>query len=364
MKKFELVASLVILVFVFISISCSRPQEGTEDFLLPERDEAMHATAPELATGTSVSEAPLDDFTDESRMIIHNADMYLIVNDVSVTIDRISELAETFGGYVVDSSRWIEGERLAGNITIRVAADRFNDALEALRGLAIEVMNESTSSQDVTEEYTDLNAKLGNLEATEESLLRIMEQAETVTEILAVQRELANVREDIEVTKGRIQYLERTSESSLIDVRLEQAKLDIEFTVNKTRIEEGEEIIFYVDLAGGFPPYSYQWDFGDGNTSNASNPVHKYNSSGDYTVSLTVTDDKGSSDTEIREDYISVLSGWDAGNIVSSAWNGLKVFGQVLLNALIWIAIFSPVWLAILGLVYWLRRRRKRKSTQ
>jgi PKD repeat protein len=363
MSKYKLITPFVLLVIIFSLASCSRPQEETEDFLAPERDEAMPAVAPGFATGTGVSETNLDDFGDESRMIIHNADMHLIVNDVSVAIDRISELAETFEGYVVNSSRWREGERLAGSIMIRVAAERFNSTLGALRGLAIEVMNETTSSKDVTEEYTDLNAKLNNLEATEQSLLRIMEQAETVTEILAVQRELTNVREDIEVTKGRMQYLERTSESSLIDIRLEQAKLDIEFTANKTRIEEGEEIIFYVDLAGGFPPYSYQWDFGDGSNSNASNPVHKYKSSSDYTVSLTVTDDKGSTDTEIREDYVSVLSGWDAGNIVSSAWNGLKTFGQVLLNALIWVAIFSPVWLAILGFIYWLRRRRKRKSS-
>ncbi len=363
MKKFKLIIPFIFLVIIFISFSCSRPQEEPGDFLRPDIDEEMPAATPGMATGAAAGEINLDDFDDESRMIVHNADMHLIVNDVSVAISQISDLAETFGGYVVNSSRWREGERLAGNITIRVSADRFGDALGTLRGLAIEVMSENTSSEDVTEEYTDLNAKLNNLEATEESLLRIMEQAETVTEILAVQRELTNVREDIEVIKGRIQYLERTSESSLIDIWLEQAKLDIEFTANKTRIEEGEEIIFYVDLAGGFPPYSYKCDLGDGDTSNASNPVHKYKSSGDYTVSLVVTDDKGSTDTEVREDYVSVISGWDAGNIVSSAWNGLKVFGQVLLNALIWVVIFSPVWLAILGFIYWLRRRRKRKSS-
>lgn len=363
MKKLQFIITFLFLFIILINVSCSRQPEEPGDFGRPDVDNAMPAIAPGFSTGTAASESISDDSDNGSRMIVHNADMYLIVNDVTVAIDQITDLAENNDGYVISSSRWREGERLIGSITIRVTANKFEVTIAAIRGLAIEVMNENTSSKDVTEEYTDLNAKLNNLEAAEESLLRIMEQAETVTEILAVQRELTNIREDIEVTKGRIQYLERTSESSLIDIRLEQATLDIEFTANKTRIQEGEEVIFYVDLAGGFPPYSYQWDFGDGNTSNASNPIHKYRSTNDYTVSLTVTDDKGNTDTEIREGFISVISGWDAGNIASNAWNGLRTFGQMLLNVLIWIGIFSPVWIVMLGLLYWLRRRRKRKSS-
>jgi len=90
----------------------------------------------------------------------------------------------------------------------------------------------------------DLSAKLHNLEASEEQLLRLMEQAGEVTEILDVQRELSKTRGEIEQTKGRMQYLEQTSAMSLIQVRLEQAELDVTFTASKKTVKTGQDIRF------------------------------------------------------------------------------------------------------------------------
>ncbi len=298
----------------------------------------------------------------EERMIVRTGNMWLVVNDVPIALDQITELAEGFDGYVVFSNRWKEGERLAGAITIRVPAEHFDDATRALRGLAVEVTSESTSSQDVTEEYVDLSAKLRNLEATEEQYLRLMEKAERVEDILNVQRELSKTREQIERTKGRMQYLERTSATALIEVRLEQARLDVNFTASKTRVKEGQKIEFERRIAGGFAPYSYEWDFGDGNTSTGEYPIHAYKTAGSYTVSLKVSDDKGNTDTKTRDEYITVLPGWSAGIIVSGAWNGLITFGRVLADIFIWVGIFSPVWIVIGGILYWWWRRRRKRA--
>jgi len=231
-----------------------------------------------------------------------------------------------------------------------------------LRSMAVEVSAETTSAQDVTEEYVDLEATLRNLEATEAQLLKLMEKAVKVEDILDVQRELSRVQQDIERTKGRMQYLERTSAMSLIQVTLEQSKLEVWLNASKVTAKEGEEIRFSSDVGGGVRPYSYEWDFGDGNTSTDNNPRHKYKSKGTYTVLLTVTDDRGNQDIEKRSDYITVLPGWSAGSIVDSAWNGLVIFGRVLANILIWLGIFSPVWIIIGVILYfaWWRRRKKR----
>ena len=295
-------------------------------------------------------------------MIVRTGDMQLVVADVLAAIERIAGLAGSADGYVVSSSSWREGDRLVGNIAIRVAAERFDDTVRTLRGLAVEVLSESTSSKDVTEEYVDLSAKLKNLEATEAQLLRLMEKAERVEDILDVQRELSRTREDIERTKGRMQYLERTSATSLINVRLEQAALDVNFTASNKTVKVGQDVYFDPRIAGGISPYSYKWDFGDGNTSTDTAPTHDYKSVGSYTVSLEVTDDRGNTDTKTREAYIEVLPGWSAGNIASSAWNGFVIFGQVLANMFIWIGIFSPAWIVIGGILYltWWRRRRKK----
>ncbi|MBA7662013.1 hypothetical protein ES703_70036 [subsurface metagenome] len=242
-------------------------------------------------------------------------------------------------------------------------AEDFGDAMESLRRMAVDVTHEDTSAKDVTEEYIDLSAKLKNLEATEEQYLRLMEKAEKVEDILNIQRELSKTRGEIEQTKGRMQYLERTSATSLIRVQLNQAELDVNFTASKKRVKEGEKIEFEGSVHGGFAPYSYEWDFGDGETSTSAYPIHSYKAVGSYTVSLKVTDDEGNTDTRTRDEYILVSPGWSAGNIAGGAWNGLVIFGHVLANILIWAGIFSPVWIVIGGILYWWwRRRRKRKA--
>jgi len=296
------------------------------------------------------------------RMIVRTAEISLVVIDVATALDQVTDMAERFDGYVVSSTRWKEDERLIGNITIRVSADDFDEAMAVLRGLAVDVTHEDTSAKDVTEEYIDLSAKLKNLEATEEQYLRLMEKAEKVEDILAVQRELSKTRGEIEQTKGRMQYLERTSATSLIEIHLEQAELDVNLTANRKTVKEKERVEFEGRIRGGFSPYSYEWDFGDGETSTSAYPIHAYKNSGSYTVSLKVTDDRGNTVTEKRDEYIIVLPGWSAGNVASTAWSGLVTFGHVLANILIWIGIFSPVWIIGGGIFYWLRRRRRRSS--
>jgi len=301
-----------------------------------------------------------DQYIDADRMIIRTANMQLVVDDVRDTIDKITQLAQDRKGYVVNSSSWKEGERVVGQITVRVPSADFDYAMSILRSLAVEVNSEATSSQDVTEEYVDLEATLRNLEATEAQLLKLFDKAEKVEDILGIQRELSRVQQDIERTKGRMQYLERTSTMSLIQVLLEQSKLEVSFSASKVTAKEGEEIRFGSDVGGGIAPYSWEWDFGDGNTSTDNNPRHKYKSKGTYTVILTVTDDRGIQDVEKRTEYITVLPGWSAGSIVDGAWNGLVTFGRVLANILIWLGIFSPVWIVIGGGLYFWRRRKRR----
>ncbi len=161
-----------------------------------------------------------------------------------------------------------------------------------------------------------------------------------------------------------MQYLERTSAMSLININLEQSRLEVRFSASKVTVKEGEQVRFDSNVGGGVAPYSYQWDFGDGSTSTESHPLHAYRSDGTYTVVLTVTDDRGGEDTEERPDYITVLPGWSAGSIASGAWNGLVGFGRVLANIFIWTGVFSPVWvfIGLVVLLIWWRGKKKAKQ--
>jgi hypothetical protein len=296
-------------------------------------------------------------------MIVRTSDITLMVSDIPTAMDKISQLAANMQGFVVSSNQWKDNGALLGTITIRVPADQFDSAMSTLRGMADEVTSENTSAQDVTQQYTDLNAQLTNLQATEAQLLDIMKKAVTVDDILAVQSQLTNTEGQIESIKGQIQYLQQTSATSLISVSLTQSKLTVQLTASNGRnVRSGDNVYFTATVTGGFTPYNYKWDFGDKSTSTDESPVHVYNSSVKFTVSLTVTDDKGNAATDTRTDYVTVQSGWNVGNVARTAWSGLRSFGRVLVNIIIWLGIFSPVWIIGGGIGIWIWRRRKMKA--
>jgi len=222
---------------------------------------------------------------EEERMIVRTGDMSLVVNDVVDARDEIVLMTERFDGFVVSSRISGEGEEKRGRISIRVPDDKFEMTLSELRSLAVRVKSESTNSQDVTEQYVDLQARLKNAEATENQYLTLLEKAEAVEDILRIYDSLSRVRYEIEHIKGQMQYLERTTSMSLISVNLEPAA-----------------------TARGL-----------------------------------------------------VRAGWSALEVLKSAVRGIVIFGQWLGTIAIWLLIFSPIWGAIVGIIYW-RHRRKRKA--
>ena len=301
----------------------------------------------------------------DQRMIQRTGTMAIVVQDVKSAIDYITGLANSSQGYVVTSTTWKVGDGLNGTIAIRVPADAYNSILDSIHGIAAEVTSENISANDVTEQYVDLQAQLSNQQATEQQLLNILAKATTVDEILKVQEQLSSTRGQIEQLKGQIQYLEKTTSTSLLTINLQESKLYAKIASDRSVVSARENITFYANISGGFAPYSYQWDFGDGVTSTNTQPVHSYAKLGNYTIKLTVTDDKGNKATDTRENYINVVEGWNAGNTGRSAWNGLVGFGRVAVDVLIWLGIFSPVWI-IAGIIIFLvvRRNKKRRAAR
>ncbi len=179
--------------------------------------------SPSLTDAGTRAALPATDVSDE-RMIVRTADLSLVVSDAEAAAGQIKTIATGLGGYIVSTQLWREEEQLRGSITVRVPAESLDDALQSFKRLAIRVERESGSSRDVTEEYSDLDAQLRNLEATEQELRELLstvrERTGKAEDILAVHRELTSIRGQIEQLKGRMQYLERTATMSAVSVEL------------------------------------------------------------------------------------------------------------------------------------------------
>jgi len=222
MKKMVLVLT-VILMTLMTACGASESKDVSEGGVVPPSAAppslGISVGSPPQEEGSYSEMTPAD--TSEERMIVRSGDMSLVVADIIQARDGITLLAEQSGGYVVSSSLYGEDENTRGRITIRVPDEEFSGTIAAIRELAVRVTSESTGSQDVTEEYTDLQSRLKNAEATEAQYLVILEKATDVEDILRVYDYLGQVRAEIEQLKGRIQYLERTAAMSLIAVRME-----------------------------------------------------------------------------------------------------------------------------------------------
>lgn len=221
-KSFRILLPILLILILALTVACAR-QAVTPPVPTPTPVPApLPPGAKDEGTYFSGNEGPSTIGID--RKIIMTGYISLDVKDVVASMDEISLIAKELGGYVVSSNKYMYEEKIQGEISIRVPAERFEEAFSRLREIAVESSSERTESQDVTEEYVDLQAQLHNLEATEAQYLEILQKAQTVEEILNVYRELSNVRGQIEQIKGRIQYLERTSDMALIQVTLQKAK--------------------------------------------------------------------------------------------------------------------------------------------
>ena len=192
-----------------------------------------YASASELVAGQTIE-----------RMVIRTAQLSLIVEDVELTLPQVNAMVERMEGYIVQSSSYrTYSDRLAATVTLRVPAERFEEALTALHALAYKVQSETTSGEDVTDQYVNLEARLTALEATETELLALLAEVrqsqgnaeEKAQAILSIYNQLTNVRTQIEQIQGQMNYLSQMAALATITVELQPREPEITQPV----VEEG-----------------------------------------------------------------------------------------------------------------------------
>lgn len=209
---------ILFLLTLFLLAGCGRAAEQSAS------DRAGAAEAPAEAEGGDQGYYASEEAAQvgvQKQLIIRTGEVSIVVEDTEESLDAIANLAEARGGWVVSSNVYRRSDSaFSGTVTIRVPVDRFGDTMAAIQEMALEVEQASQESQDVTEEYVDLSARLQNLEATATRVRGFLEEANDVEDALAVNQELSRLESEIEALKGRIQYLEQSATFSTITVTL------------------------------------------------------------------------------------------------------------------------------------------------
>ena len=178
------------------------------------------------------AEAPADKATDATATvegikprIIYTATVRVVSEDFSAASNKLVGLIEEMGGYIANASLdRSSGERRSGSWTVRVPVKKYGDFLTALDDIGF-VESRTQNSEDVTMEYVDVEARIGNLKRLEERFIALLqERTGKLEDVLKVEQELARVRGDIEQAEGRLRFLTNKTDYSTVTISLREQK--------------------------------------------------------------------------------------------------------------------------------------------
>ena len=204
-------------------------QKGAAPITIPSDARLSRANATRAAIATNISLGKAEEAYTVERKIIRNAELSLEADNPEDAQRKITSIAELRGGFVVESQQ--SGSEIQSTVrdivamTVRVPEDKFGDTLADIRNVSTRVVLENVKGQDVTEEFIDIEAQIKAKKALEDQFMEIMKRANTVTDALDVQRQLADVRGEIERIEGRKRFLANQSAMSTIKVRVQTAKV-------------------------------------------------------------------------------------------------------------------------------------------
>jgi hypothetical protein len=155
--------------------------------------------------------------------LIKTADLTCEIEDVEKGFEEVYAIAAAEKAIVVETSRSVAEEGYAlGSVTMKVHPSKFDETIKALRHVG-RLLSENSTTEDVTEEYVDLQARLENAEAARDRYLEILAtRAGAVHDILEVEREIERVTENVERFKGQLRYLDSRVGLSTITIHLEE----------------------------------------------------------------------------------------------------------------------------------------------
>ncbi|MFL6263854.1 MAG: DUF4349 domain-containing protein [Thermoanaerobaculia bacterium] len=158
------------------------------------------------------------------RKLLRTVDLQLEVKDSREAAKRVEGLVNQLGGYVSSSNTQRQGELFVYTMTLRVPADRLDQALNTFRSFAVRINREHQQVEDVTEQYVDLDAHRRTLEATERELAALLaesrQKGRKADEIMEIYEKLTEIRTQIEQIQAQLNNYDKLAALSTINLEL------------------------------------------------------------------------------------------------------------------------------------------------
>lgn len=217
----------VLLITSTLIVGCSSGYKGVTETSKSNSVGAIpqdNSVAPSYGGGSEMSKDeahPQYEVELYERKIIKNGSVTIEANKPKDLETEIVEVLNDFNGYIVNTTQSGNDENYRSELTVKIPYDKFDNFITKVKELA-DVRHNNISTQDITEEFIDLEARQNALKLQEERLLEMLVKAESVEELLKVENELSRVRYELEKVEGRIRYLDNAVSYSTLRISIQQ----------------------------------------------------------------------------------------------------------------------------------------------
>lgn len=187
--------------------ACSKSKDSASDMgPTPARPaDVTKAEGPMTGKNDEAGRQLIDGIVDPHRKVIRTGRIDLVVATYDEARAKLDAILKAAGGYVDSTNvQHYQGAVSSATLVLRIPQDTFGSIVPKLRELG-EIASESTAAEDVTDQYVDISARLASAKTLEKRLLELAaDRSSGVEALLAVERELARVRGEIESYEGRL----------------------------------------------------------------------------------------------------------------------------------------------------------------
>jgi len=266
------------------------PTDGTE--IITGSTSMTTTMAQSSGESLSSSSTPANTSLGTGAEIEFSSDVSISCSAPQQTAAGVVALAYTVGGYVAYQSTYKD----SAYVVIRVPASSYQSVLTQVEAMG-NVSSLASNSNDVRVQYTDLNATLASLLTEQGALLRLLNQSASINTTLAIENQLQGVDQQINDAQSQILQTKTLVDFATIDVTISEtaqsAPLSLKLTATPTNGTAPLSVTFNAIVRGGAQPYVVNYNFGDGTADQGQILIHTYYTSGDYRVTVTVTDQNG-----------------------------------------------------------------------